>query len=67
MQNIFQEESNGQLKMTKSSKIVLDFFFSVNMGDKSYIHVLTIQTVLGGGGVTKRIWKHMVLCMHLFR
>ena len=48
---IIREESNGQLRMTKCSKIVLEivrFFFPMNRGNNCYM--LTIQTVLGGGG-----------------
>ena len=53
LKNIFQEESNGQLRMTKRSKIVLEIvFYSVNRGDKSYL--LPIQTVLGGVGIKTR-------------
>ena len=52
-------------QVTKYSKIdsEIAFCFSVNSGDKSYM--LTILTVLGGGGyennvkTSKQIWQHI--------
>ena len=46
--NMFRDELNEQLRVTKSSNIVLSVVtFSLNRGDNSYMR--SISTVLGGG------------------